>query len=158
MSENYENEDGSEEEQEEFWGCRLPSPDSGWARVATCFDGSQLWEPGWDSLERVTSALFLLDNLQGHTPDWDTLLAGFQYLHVLRDPDMNWPPLHDLSDFAAIGDLFLTFRGSNESGAGSLLYIDTDQPALTASLMAECDELTRRLRNYPPLQPFIRYI
>ena len=156
MSEH--DEAASDEDEESFWGGPLPGPDSGWALVVSCFDGACSWEPGWEPIERATSALGLLDELHGHTPDWDTLLAGFKHLHVLRDPGMRWPPLHDFRDFLEIGDLFLPFRGSNERGTGSLLYIDKDEPALVATLMEEFDELPRRLRDYPPLQPYIRHM
>lgn len=150
--------DSAEEDEESFWGCLLPREDSGWALVVSCFDGARSWEPGWEPIERATSALELLDELPGHTPDWETLLAGFEHLRVLSNPDIKWPPLHDLSDFLEIGDLFLPFNGSNEFGTGAVLYIDKDQPVLTAAIMAEFDELTRRLRDYPPLKPFIEYI
>jgi len=147
-----------EQDEEAFWGCRLPKPSSGWVRVASCFDGDCLWKPGWESIERATRALFLLDELHGHTPDWGSLLAGFQQLHVLSKPYMKWPPLHHFGDFLELGDLFLNFEGSNDYSVGSLLYINEDQPVQAAALMAEFDELTRRLRDYPPLQPYVQYM
>jgi hypothetical protein len=150
--------DSAEEDEESFWGCPLPGPDSGLALVVSCFDGARSWEPGWEPIEGATSALGLLEELPGHTPDWETLLAGLEHLQVLSKPDMKWPPLHDFSDFLEIGDLFHPFEGSNEHGTGSLLYIDKDQPVLSAALMAEFNELTRRLRDYPPLKPFIEYM
>lgn len=150
--------DTTDDEEELFWGGPLPQPGSGWILVASCFDGAQSWEPGSESIERATSALFRLDELHGHTPDWDTLLAGFHHLHVLRNSEINWPPLHDFGDFLAIGDFFLPFRGSNDRGVGALLYMVEDEPILTAQLMAEFDELTRRLRQYPPLQPYVQYM
>jgi len=100
----------------------------------------------------------LLDELNGHSPDWDTLLDGFQHLNVLRNPELSWPPLNDFGDFLAIGDFFLPFSGSSEYGVGSLLYVVDGEPAVTDPLMKEFDELARRLREYPPLQPYVQYM
>jgi hypothetical protein len=150
--------DDGDEDDEDFWGCSLPKRGSGWAKVASNFDGAISWEPGWESIEKATTALSLLDELHDHTPDWDMLLAGFRYLHVLRNPEIGWPPLHDFSDFLAIGDFFLPFSGSNDYGVGSLLYIVEAEPGTTAPLIKEFDELHRRLREYPPLQPYVQYM
>jgi hypothetical protein len=155
MAEDHEH---SGDEDDSFWGGPLPQPGSGWTCAASCFDGALSWEPRWTSIEKAVAALSLLDELHSHTPDWDTLLAGFHYLHVLRDPDLSWPPLHDFNDFLAIGDFFLPFEGSNDYGTGSLLYIVDAEPAVTAPLMTEFDALVRRLREYPPLQSYVRYM
>ena len=147
-----------DEDEEEFWGCALPKPESGWALVATSFDGAESWEPKWKAIEDAARALSLLEELRDHQPDWDTLLAGLKHLHVLKDPDIQWPPLNDFGDFMSIGDFFLSFKGSNDWGVGSAVYIlDVDDASLN-SLLLEFDELTRRLRAYPPLQPYVRYM
>jgi hypothetical protein len=154
-----DNEEGEEDEdEEEFWGCALPKPESGWALVATSFDGAESWEPKWKAIEDAARALSLLEELRDHEPDWNTLLAGLKHLHVLKDPDIRWPPLHDFRDFMSIGDFFLSFEGSNDWGVGSAVYIlDVDDASLN-SLMLEFEELNRRLRAYPPLQPYVRYM
>lgn len=152
--------DGDDDEgydEEEFWGCTLPKPESGWALVATCFDCAT-WEPKWEAVEGAARALSLLEELDEHQPDWDTLLAGLKHLHVLKDPDIGWPPLQHFFDFMLIGDFFLSFEGSNECGGGSAVYILDVDHAFIDSLMLEFDELTRRLRAYPPLQPYVQYM
>jgi hypothetical protein len=147
-----------EDDEEEFWGCTLPKPESGWALVATSFDGAESWEPKWKAIENAARALSLLEELHDHQPDWDTLLAGLTHLHVLKDSDIGWPPLHDFRDFMLIGDFFLSFEGSNDWGVGSAVYIlDADHASLD-TLMLEFEELTRRLRAYPPLEPLVRYM
>jgi hypothetical protein len=150
--------DDEENDEEEFWGCKLPTPESGWVLVANSFDGAESWEPKWKPIEGAARALSLLEELHDHQPDWDTLLAGLKHLHVLNDPNMRWPPLHDFRDFMLIGDFFLSFEGSNDWGVGSAVYILDADKASTDALMLEFEELTRRLRNYPPLQPYVQYM
>lgn len=148
----------SDDSDEKFWGQPLPQPDSGWALACSCIDGHFLWTPQWKAIENATRCLWMLEELHGHKPDWDLLLAGFKHLQVLKDPAIDWPPLHQFKDFLLIGDFFLPFEGSNDWSVGQLLYIVDHEPKSTKPLMEEFDELSRRLRAYPPLAPFTRWM
>ena len=100
----------------------------------------------------------MLEELREHPSDWHSLLTGLRHLHVLEEEYIDWPPLNSFRDFMQIGDFFLTFESQNDLGAVELLYIMDDQPELTDPLLAELDELTHRLKAYPPLQPYVRYM
>jgi len=65
-------------------------------------------------------------------------------------------PLQDFGDFLQIGDYFLPFTSQNEWGVRRLLYVLQDQGDLTDPLLAEFEELAKRLREYPPLKPYLQ--
>lgn len=145
-----------EYDEEAYWGCTLPTPSDGWLRVAQSGENGTWWEDGWDSIRKTVQAIALLEEIPKHKPDWDTLLAGLKHLHVLKSEHMNWPPLCCLRDFMHIGNFFLHFDAKDPLSAEELLYIE-DSPS-RAPLLAEFEELYRRLREYPPLQPYVRYM
>ena len=147
-----------DDDEERVWGSLLPKPGSGWSHVATKVEGGVTWEPGWPSIEKAVRALSMLEELREYPSDWHSLLTGLRHLHVLEEEYIDWPPLNSFRDFMQIGDFFLTFESQNDLGAVELLYIMDDQPELTDPLLAEFDELTHRLKAYPPLQPYVRYM
>lgn len=146
------------EDEETYWGGPLPKPGQGWALAASTYDGVPQWEPEWEAIGKAVDALSMFQELPGHQPDWGVLLQGFAHLHVLAYATMGKPPLQDFSEFLQIGDYFLLFASQNEWGQRHLLYILEDQPELTDPLIAEFEELTKRLREYPPLNPYVQYM
>jgi len=146
------------EDEETYWGGPLPKPGQGWALAASTYDGMPQWEPEYAAIGRAVNALRMFQEIPSHEPDWGLLLKGFRHLHVLADEDMESPPLCDLDDFELIGDFFYVRESQNEWGSRFLVYILEDEPTLTDPLLAEFEELARRLREYPPLQPYVRYM
>jgi hypothetical protein len=134
------------EDEDRYWGGPLPKPGEGWTLAAATYDGVPQWQPGWEEVGKVVEALALLQERSGHQPDWERLLKGLAHLHVLEDPAMSKPPLSDFRDFLLIGDYFLPFESQNELGSRHLLYILENKPKLADLLIAEFQELNRRLR------------
>ena len=158
MNDDADPDEFGEDDEERVWGSLLPKPGSGWSHVATKVEGGVSWEPGWPSIENAVRAISMLQELRRHTPDWKSLLAGLRHLNVLQEDYIDWPPLNSFRDFMQIGDFFLTFESQDSLGTVELLYMMDDQPDQTEPLLAEFDELTRRLKAYPPLQPYVRYM
>lgn len=152
------NDDIWHENEETYWGCALPKPGQGWTLAASTYDGVPQWEPQWKAIGDAVQALALFQELPGHKPNWTSLLKGLTRLHVLAAECMSSPPLRDFRDFLEIGDYFMTFTSQNEPGKRHLLYVIEDQPDETDPLIAELRELTRRLREYPPFKPYVRYM
>ena len=152
------NDDIWHEAEETYWGGPLPKPGQGWALAASTFDGVPQWEPKWKTIGNAVRALSMFQELPEHQPDWKTLLNGFTRLDVLAAETMKSPPLQDFGDFLQIGDYFLPFSSKNEPGSRHLLYILEEQPDLTNPLIAEFEQLTARLYEYPPLNPYVRYM
>ena len=158
MNNESEHEDIWHEDEDTYWGGPLPKPGQGWALAASTYDGVPQWEPDWETIGKAVDALLMFQELPGHQPDWSSLLQGFTRLHVLADTTMGWPPLQDFGDFLQIGDYFIPLSSQNELPARHLLYVLEDQPDLTDPLLAEFAELTKRLREYPPLKPYAQYM
>jgi hypothetical protein len=146
------------EDEETYWGGPLPKPGEGWTLAASTYDGGPQWEPEWEGIGKAVRALSMFQELPDHQPDWAKLLRGFKHLKVLSKKTMPHPPLQHLSDFMQIGDYFLTLTSQNELPLSHLLYIIEDQPERTDPLLAEFDELRKRLRMYKPLQPYVEYM
>lgn len=156
MNNESEHEDIWHEDEDTYWGGPLPKPGQGWALAASTYDGVPQWEPEWGPIGKAVDALLMFQELPGHQPDWASLLQGFTRLHVLADTTMGRPPLQDFGDFLQIGDYFLAFASQNEWGVRRLLYILENQRDLTDPLLAEFEQLAKRLREYPPLKPYVR--
>jgi len=152
------NDDIWHEDEETYWGCALPTPIQGWTLAASTYDGIPMWEPRWRAIGNTVSALAMFYELPGHKPDWASLLKGLTRLHVLAEETIGSPPLQNFRDFLEIGDYFLTFTSRNEQGERNLLYIIKDKPDETNPLIGEFEELARRLRDYPPLRPYVQYM
>jgi hypothetical protein len=155
---NNESEPGDiwHDDEDTYWGGPLPKPGQGWTLAASTYDGVPRWEADWETIGKAVDAMSMFQELPDHLPDWGSLLDGFSRLHVLADAPMGWPPLRDLNDFLQIGDYFLPFTSQNELPARHLLYILEDQRDVTDPLLAEFEELAKRLREYPPLKPCVR--
>lgn len=150
------NDDIWHDDEETYWGGPLPKPGEGWALAAGTYDGCPLWEPEWSGIGKAVEALSRLEEIPDHQPDWASLLRGFKHLNVLAEETMSQPPLQNFGDFLQIGDYFLPFASQSEWPARHLLYVIEDQPERTGPLLAEFEELTKRLREYLPLKPYVQ--
>ena len=149
-------EDISYEDEDTYRGGPLPKPGQVWALAASTYDGVPQWEKDSKNIGKAMDALLMFQELPRCQPDWESLLQGFSRLHVHADTTTGRPPLQDFGDFLRVGDYFLSFASQNEWGVRRLLDILEDPRDLTDPLLADFEELAKRLRKYPPLKSYVR--
>jgi hypothetical protein len=100
--------------------------------------------------------LMLLQEIDEDEVEWETLLRGLDRLQILKT--IAYPPLRDLSEFEEFEEFeeFLTLTYEDDMHpAVHKVYMAADKSAKTGPLLEEFAELSRRLKEYPPLIPFL---
>jgi len=132
----------------------LPEPNpANWQLVATEVEGGVFWEDGCRELADAHDSLVLLQEIDEDDVDWDTLLRGLNRLQVLRT--MDYPPLRNLPDFMAFDEFLSVTHEEDMYPAVHKVYLTVGEPEVTGPLLEEFAELSRRLKNYPPLAPYL---
>ena len=144
-----EHEDASDGDDEE-----LPEPNPAlWQLVVTEVEGGVFWEDGCRVLADAHDSLALLQEIDEDDVDWDTLLRGLTRLQVLRT--MDYPPLHNLLDFMEFDEFLTVTHKDDIYPAVHKVYLTVCEPEALEPLLGEFAELSRRLKNYPPLAPYL---
>jgi len=129
-----------------------PSPVD-WRLVATEVEGGVFWEDGCRVLADAFDNLMLLQEIDEDEVEWETLLRGLDRLQILKT--MSYPPLRDLSEFEEFEEFLTLTYEDDVYPAVHKVYMAADEPAKTGPLLEEFAELSRRLKEYPPLIPFL---
>jgi hypothetical protein len=133
-----------------------PSPDA-WKFIASEADNGRWWEENCPIIEEACGLLTLLEELDDGDSALPELINGLSRLQQF--PEMSFPPLSDIKDFQLYFDddpfLVLTTQPDSNVCSAHRLYITADEPEKTEPLLAEFEELVRRLKAYPPLKRFL---
>ena len=145
--------DGYDGDDEEF---PEPPPDV-WKPIACEGDNGRWWEDNCPIIEEACSLLRLLEEIDGGRPALPELIKGLSRLQQF--PEMSFPPLSDIKDFQLYFDddpfLVLTTQPDSTVCSAHRLYITADEPEKTEPLLAQFEELVRRLKAYSPLKRFL---
>ena len=141
----YDEEDDEEEPE--------PSPDS-WLLIGHDGENGRWWAGKCPVVDQAADILMTLQELDEEQIDWATLLKDLPRLQCL--PEMSFPPFSHIQEFESYFDEFLLLPMKVDGDTyGHRLYLTADEPEKTGPLLAELAELTRRLKEYPPLAPYL---